>query len=45
MIRDHFFFKKKLTDFSPIFGPKTAQFQGIWDFPWPKMRHHGLKTG
>ena len=36
------------TRFSPIFdaylGPKRPIFKAFWDFPWPKTRHHGLKT-
>ena len=34
--------------FSPIFDallvPKRPIFKVFWDFPWPKTRHHGLKT-
>ena len=36
------------TRFSPIFDPflvpKRPVFKEFWDFPWPKTRHHGLKT-
>ena len=26
-------------------GPKRPIFKASWDFPWPKTRHHELKTG
>ena len=31
--------------FDPFFVPKRPLFKAYWDFPWPKTRHHGLKTG
>ena len=30
--------------FLTIVGPKRPIFKAFWDFPWPKTRHHGLKT-
>ena len=50
MVQDHFWKNAFWTHFSPIFGPKTAHFQGILGFSmaqnaWGKTRHHGLKTG
>ena len=43
MVRDHFWKNGFLTNFSPIFAPKTAPFQGILGFPWAKTRPNGLK--
>ena len=44
MVQDHFW----KNAFSPIFDallvPKRPIFKVFWDFPWPKTRHHGLKT-
>ena len=28
----------------PFLVPKRPVFKKFWDFPWPKTRHHGLKT-
>ena len=34
-----------LTHFSPNLVPKRPVFKAFWEFPWPKSRHQGLKTG
>ena len=31
--------------FDAFLVPKRPIFKSVWDFPWAKMRHHGLKTG
>ena len=43
--QDHFWKNVFLTNFSPIFAPKTAPFQGILGFPWAKTRPNGPKIG
>ena len=30
--------------FDPLLVPERPIFKAFWDFPWPKTRHHGLKT-
>ena len=35
MVQDHIWKNTFLTNFSPIFAPKTAPFQGMLVFPWP----------
>ena len=30
--------------FDPFLVPKRPISKAFWDFPWPKTRHHGLKT-
>ena len=45
MAEDHF----QINAFSPSFDPFLVLLlllvTAFWDFPWPKTRHHGLKTG
>ena len=31
--------------FDPFLVPNRPIFKAFWDFPWPKTRRHGLKTG
>ena len=45
MVQGRFWRSSFLADFGPIFRRKTVFFKAIWDFPWAKMRHHGLKMG
>ena len=31
--------------FHPYLVPKVPISKALWDFPWPKTRHHRLKMG
>ena len=45
MVQDNFWENAFLTIFDALLVLKRPVFKAFWDFPWPKTRHHGLKTG
>ena len=45
MVQDHFWKTAFLTHFYPFLVLKRPIFKAFWHFPWPKTRHHRLKTG
>ena len=45
MVPDHFWKNAFLTHFCPIFGPKTAHFQGILGFSMAQNASPGAQNG